>query len=105
MQHIKAGIVVENVKELQLAVIGERLGDYEKFFSDIFIDKFKAVIDHDNWGVWFKQIDELKPKFYIDIFVDDPTDWTRLANVVKYATRENDIDLELMPKYWNFDRF
>ena len=69
IKNIKAGIAIENPAELQMSVIGEKLNDYEKHFNDLYYDKIMAAINHNNWGIWFKQIDEFKPKFIVDTYL------------------------------------
>lgn len=104
MEKIKAGIAVANNAELNMWVVGERSIDYTKYFEAKFLDIIQASLGHDDWGVWFKQIDEFIPKFYVDIYVNDSKDWLLIHNDIM-ANMDADPVLEILPRYWTYEYF
>lgn len=103
IKNIKAGIAIQNNAELKLSVNGERLNDYEKFFNELYFDIIQTSLDHSNWGVWFKQIDEYAPKFIVDIYVDQQNDYLMIYRIIKDSPPP--MKFELMDHYWNFQYF
>lgn len=104
VKNIKAGIAIATQDELKLSVNGERLFDYENQFNDLFFDLIISSVRHQNWGVWFKQIDEGIPKFIVDIYTDDIKDFEIIHKVI-HQNGAGDIKLEIMRPYWNFQHF
>ncbi|HTQ66049.1 MAG TPA: hypothetical protein VMI12_14720, partial [Puia sp.] len=101
------GIRIERPEELKLSVNGERLNDYEMFFNDLYFDPISKAVGHDKWGVWFKQIDEFKPKFIIDIYPVDLKnlhDYLLIRNIIE-INPPRDMEIEIMAPYWDFERF
>ena len=103
MEKIKVGIVVMNTAELKMSVIGERIHDYTEYFKSQFYDIIQIALDHDNWVINFMQIDELTPKFYVDIYATNLHEY----NLVKSYIEDNDKDpqLQVLPPYKTFDQF
>jgi len=64
-------------------------------------------MSHENWGVWFKQFDENKPGFIVDIYVDDVKDFKTIHDIIVYYKGKKDDDpfLEMMAPKWNFSEF
>jgi hypothetical protein len=104
IKNIKAGIAIASPNELKLSVIGERLKDYENQFNDLFLQIINASVGHDQWGVWFKQVDESIPKFIVDIYTNDINDFKLIYKIIS-QTRAGDIKLEMMEPRWNFQQF
>jgi len=104
IKNIKAGIAIATQNELKLSVNGERLEDYENQFNALFFEIINASVGHDQWGVWFKQIDESIPKFIVDIYTNDIKDFNLIYKIID-ENGAGDIKLEMMPKYWDFQSF
>jgi len=104
VKNIKAGIVIHHPKELLLSVNGDRLNDYEAVFNHMYYSLINNAIGHDQWGVWFKQLEEIRPTFIVDIFTGTVEDYVLIARIIS-ANLPHDMKFEVMPRYWNFDRF
>lgn len=104
MGKIKVGIVITGPSELKMEVIGGRIKDYTAYFSDKFYDIIQTSIDHDNWAVWFKQSDESKPIFVVDIYVNEKSDWKLIYDIIK-SNQDDDPELQLMNRYWDYDYY
>jgi hypothetical protein len=104
-RNIVASIYIESPKELQLSVNGERLKDYEFVFNAMYYEKISAAVGHDKWGVWFKQISELIPRFVVDIFPEKPNDYAIIYNVIRANMPTDSMEFELMAPYWDYSRF
>jgi hypothetical protein len=105
IRNIVAGIVIANQAELQMSVNGERLHDYESYFNDVFYEHIQENMKHSNWGVWFKQDDETKPHFMVDIFTDSQDDYLLIRRVIEYWNKDNDPQLTIMAPYYTFQQF
>lgn len=102
IKNIKAGIFIGDPKELKLAANGERLYDYEKEFHSRFYNLIQSSLDHNNWGVWFKQFSEENSDFIVDIYTDNREDYIWIANTITSNIPTNYISLKIMPPEWGF---
>jgi hypothetical protein len=102
--HIKIGIAIAREKELKRSVNEERIKDYEKFFSDLYVAKIKKKLTTDKWGIRFMQVDELTPKFGIYIYVETPYDYIIIEKIISSDPPKN-MEIEILPPHWPFDQF
>ena len=70
--NIQANIVVEYSAELKKSDNRKSAVGYTLLFNDVFYSLINKHVSHDQWGVYFKQINQSVPRFTIDIFTDTP---------------------------------
>ena len=104
MENIQVGIKIENLQELQMSVIGDRINDYTLHFKFLFQDEINKQLNHNNWGVYFSQDDDVKPHFMIDIYTNNNQEYFLIKQIIELKI-SHDIGFTIMGRYWDFTNF